>query len=249
MSDPEKWHKRFIQQARWTESVRRFLFQQAGLAQAKAVLEVGCGSGAILEDLSRQSSAHLVGIDLKPDYLRYARSQNPIIEFSCADALHLPFASQLFSHTCCHFFLLWVNNPLQALIEMKRVTKQGGFILALAEPDYGGRIDYPNSLAQLGILQGQSLTRQQADPFMGRKIKGLFHQAGLRNVQAGVLGGQWSEPLPVEEWESGWETLESDLAGAVTQEGLAELKRLDSVAWHKGERILFVPTFYAIGQV
>ncbi|HEX7567532.1 MAG TPA: methyltransferase domain-containing protein [Anaerolineaceae bacterium] len=249
MSAPEKWHKRFLQQTRWTESVRRFLFQQADITRADAILEAGCGSGAILADIFRQTNAHLVGIDLKLEYLRYARSGGIFFELAGADVFHLPFANQVFSHACCHFFLLWVHDPLQALLEMKRVTKPGGFILALAEPDYGGRIDHPPSLVQLGQLQVQSLIRQGADPLMGRKLKSLFNQSGLRNVQSGVIWGQWKEQPAMEEWELEWNTLESDLEGMVSQERLAELKQLDLAAWKDGERILFVPTFYTSGQI
>ncbi len=249
MTGPEKWHRRFMHQARWTESVRRFLFPHAGLQQADAVREVGCGSGAILQDLGQQTDARVVGIDLKLDYLVFAKNQAKTAELACADALCLPFKHETFSLTCCHFFLLWAQNPLQALLEMKRVTVPGGTILAMAEPDYGGRIDHPAALARLGMLQAQALARMGADTTMGRKLKGLFHQAGLRNVQAGVLGGQWSGAPAPEEWESEWDTLETDLAGEINPLEMAELKHLDAAAWRKWERMLFVPTFYAWGQV
>ena len=41
-------------------------------------------------------------------------------------------------------------NPLQALDEMKRVTRPGGHVLILAEPDYTHRIDFPDELEYLG---------------------------------------------------------------------------------------------------
>ena len=245
----EQWHKRFEQQARWTESVRRFLFQQANLTQAKAILEVGCGSGAILHDLAQLTGARLAGIDLQLDYLKFAKFQAPSAILAVADGISLPFAADAFSHTCCHYFLLWASDPLRTLAEMRRVTQPGGFILALAEPDYGGRIDYPEALAQIGRLQEQSLRRQGADPYIGRKLMSLFHRAGLKNVAAGVLGGQWSEPLRADEQALEWQTLESDLAGLVTHVLLDELQKVDIEAWRKGERILYVPTFFALGQV
>ena len=249
MANPEKWHQRFVQQARWTESVRRFLFQQAGLEHARGLLEVGCGTGAILGEIAHQTGARLVGIDIQQDYLHFAHSHGIAAAYAAADALHLPFADGVFSITCCHFFLLWVEHPLQALLEMKRVTAPGGYVLAMAEPDYGGRIDHPAALGELGRRQGQSLSHHGADPLVGRKLKSFIHKAGLRMVQAGVLGGQWSEPPTQLEWESEWDTLESDLSGEISTAELAELKRLDFSAWRKGERILYVPTFYAWGQV
>jgi len=75
---------------------------------------------------------------------------------------------------------------------MARITRPGGAVLALAEPDYGGRIDYPIKLAQMGKWQIESLRLQGADPLMGRKLATIFNSAGFDSVETGVLGGQWS---------------------------------------------------------
>jgi ubiquinone/menaquinone biosynthesis C-methylase UbiE len=245
----EEWHKRFLQQARWTESVRRFLFPQVELGRAERVLEVGCGSGAILADLTTQTDAYISGIDLKIDYLRQAINHVPDSRITCADAFNLPFASRAYSLTLCHYFLLWLAEPLQAIMEMKRVTTAGGYVLALAEPDYGGRIDFPEGLVNLGHLQSQALNRQGADPNVGRKIKGLFQKAGLHNVQAGVLGGQWGASVDLAEHLSEWEVMKTDLEGLLAEGELTRLTQIDLAAWQNGERILFVPTFYAWGRV
>jgi hypothetical protein len=133
---------------------------------------------------------------------------------------------------------------------MRRVTRPGGAVMALAEPDYGGRIDYPDKLALLGEWQIESLKRQGADPLMGRKLTGLFHKTGLESVETGVLGGQWSESPDWAAWESEWAVLESDLKKTFQDfESWKVIKDLDKSAYEKGERVLFVPTFYALGFV
>ncbi len=244
MLSPQEWHARYLQQARWTSSVRRFLFQQAARLPLQAVLEVGCGSGVILGELREYFQAKVFGIDIDLGMLRFTRSLNQDFQVGCADGLQLPFPKSLFSITLCHFYLLWIRDPLLAVREMARVTRPGGYVLAAAEPDYGCRIDYPDELAELGRRQGEALRSQGADPQAGRKIKAIFHQAGLRNVRAGVLGGEWGEVPEPGLVDSEWKVLESELGG-----DLVGLKAIDSRAWSRGERILYVPTFYATGQV
>jgi hypothetical protein len=144
---------------------------------------------------------------------------------------------------------LWVTNPGLVLREMARVTIPGGAVLALAEPDYGGRIDQPPALEALGRWQAGSLQRQGADPQVGRKLRGLFVQAGIRQVESGILGAGWDAPPSPEEREMEWAVIEADLSGQIPTADLQEMRKLDEAAWQSGERVLFVPTFYAWGRV
>lgn len=239
------WHARYTQQAGWTAQTRKYLYQKAGLTAASRVLESGCGTGAILADCP---AGDLHGVDWDISNLRIARRVVPRASLSCANALALPYPSASFDVCISHFFLLWVDSAL-ALAEMRRVTRPGGFIIALAEPDYGSRIDRPPELAELGRMQGVALKNQGADPLTGRKLASLFVKTGLEQVISGVMGGEWNQRPLDDGWEQEWAALESDLAGEVSTEKLIELRRIDAAAWAHGERILFVPTFYAIGRV
>ena len=246
----QAWHNRFLKQARWTQSLRNHLYRQAKIDQAQRVLEVGCGSGAVLGELSHYTGAMIFGLDIDPTYLSVAmRNTRDTILFQ-ADAHHIPIASSNFDLSFCHFLLLWVNDSLQVLREMVRVTRPGGFVCALAEPDYGGRIDFPTELANLGQSQTQALRRQGAHPEIGRQLRSLLTSAGLVEVVSGVLGGKWELPFDQEEWDSEWEILEADLgSNPEFQASKHKQKAQDLIAWTSGERILYVPTFYAWGIV
>jgi SAM-dependent methyltransferase len=145
------WHARYLQQAKWTRDLRAYLFDKAGLSNARRVLEVGCGTGAILRDLHTSASLH--GLDLDPAALAQCRIHAPNATLTCGDGHFLPYPDQTFDIVYCHFFLLWVGDPLQAVREMKRVTSKNGHILALAEPDYFARVDKPDELKILGEWQ------------------------------------------------------------------------------------------------
>ncbi len=245
------WHARYLQQAGWTGGIRQYLYNKAGLAQARRVLDVGCGTGALLLDLPLHTSAQAHGLDLNREHLAEARRHAAQAHYTQADAAHLPYPDGCFEAVFCHFVLLWVRSPLQVLQEMKRITRPGGALLALAEPDYGGRIDYPSELAQVGAWQAQSLRAQSADPEIGRKLRGLFAAAGLERVETGLLGGQWSSDMQAADVLE-WQVLEDDLRFLPQPPAPGEvqrLRRLEQDALRRGERLLFVPTFYAIGFV
>jgi len=247
---PNWWHARFVQQARWTQELRQYLYGRTGLTEGVRLLEVGCGTGALLPDfVNRTPQGNVYGLDIAKAFLALASQNAPQARLTQGDAHRLPYAGNSFDVTACHFLLLWVHNPIQVIKEMRRVTRPGGLILLLAEPDYGGRIDFPLEFAQLGRWQEQALRKQGADPTIGRRLAGLLHRADLQEVETGVLGGQWSAPPRIEAWQSEWQVLEADLADVVPQENLEQLRSLDAAAWESGERILYVPTFYAWGRV
>lgn len=240
------WHRRFVQQAGWTAEIRRYLTADLPINSQAQVLEVGCGTGALFPAITDNLPIRRVfGLDIDRGFLELARRQ--AAELCQGDALALPFPAGTFDLVYCHFFLLWVADPSRALAEMRRVARPGAAILAFAEPDYGGRIDYPMELEPLGALQKQSLASQGADPLLGRKLGRLFTSSGLQDVQVGVLGGLWSLPedMFVEETEN-W-VLEQDLAGILGAEELERYLQLDRRARRSGQRTLFIPTFYARG--
>jgi hypothetical protein len=144
--------------------------------------------------------------------------------------------------------LLWVRDPLEAILEMKRVTGKDGHILALAEPDYSARVDEPAELALLGRLQTEALRRQGADPTLGGRLADLFSQAGLQIIETGTIQRAGGE-LTAEQSELEWVVIESDLAGSISSDDLHRLKKVDEEARARGQRNLHVPTHFAWGKI
>jgi SAM-dependent methyltransferase len=250
----EEWDAWFRVQAGWTRPTRMWLYQEVGLAQGGVVLEVGCGTGAIVRELARLGASRVVGLDLDPAALDFAREQGgesgekSSVTYVEGDAHELPFSDAVFDVVVCHYLLLWLADAARAVREMARVARPMGHILACAEPDYGGRVDYPPEMIALGRCQAEALRGQGADPGIGRRLGELFVAAGLRTT-VGVMAGRWELPSsPDAGFEGEWTMRERDLAGLLSPEELGHLRSTDRQALEAGRRILFVPTFYAWGR-
>jgi len=245
----EQWHLRFRQQASWTAQARRYLLEKADIQPGGRILEVGCGTGAVLGELADQGYLSF-GIDIQIKFVEFFRKNytNPAV--SAADAYQLPFSSRTFDLVCCHYFLLWIQRPEQVIAEILRNLKPGGRFLIFAEPDYGGRIDHPPALEPLGRAQIESLIRQGADPFMGRKLAGLisaFPEFHLTEI--GIMGYQADLVQNPTFWESEWQVLRQDIADAIPASELEALHEVDRSARRYGSRVLFVPTFFLYTEV
>lgn len=244
---PAQWHARFRQQAAWTVSTRHYLLIRTRLPANSRVLEVGCGTGAITSWLVEEIGCKVFGLERSLEFLRLAGRTDYQSNYCGGDAMSLPFSNCVFDAVVCHYFLLWTPDPSQILAEMTRVARPGGLVIAFAEPDYAGRIDFPPELANLGQLQAEALRRQGAEPDRGRQLAYLFSQADLRSIETGVMGNQWMAAPNRSEINSEWTTLENDMEGILPTEEMDRLKQINDRAWASGERVLFIPTFFARG--
>lgn len=244
---PAEWDAQYSRQAGWTRPTRTYLYRRADLVRARRVLDVGSGTGAVTEEIAARTSGQVIGIDIDPEIVGFARSRSGKAEYRVGDAHMLPFSGGTFDITVCHFLLLWCREPRRAVSEMVRVTKAGGTVLICAEPDYGGRIDYPD--VPLGRWQAEALQDEGADPCLGRKLRSLLALRAVGRLEAGVIPGLWDPATLRSEFDAEWSLWERTLAGRVSADKLAEVKASDWAATDMGERLVFMPVFYALAQL
>lgn len=238
------WHVRFVQQAQWTKSLREYLLGKLDLNPSLRVLEVGCGTGAVLSDYLNAHSGLMHGLDLNFDYCKIAKNNTIHAHLVNGNVFNLPYAANSFDLVFCHYFLLWLPSLQPAMSEIRRALKPGAIFLIFAEPDYDARIDYPAPLQILGELQNTSLKNQGANAAIGRQLPASVSEAGFENVHFGVSGFEIAmNDLP--EWRGlEWLVLENDLKFMIDPQRLSQLKALDRRSWLEGSRVLWVPTFY-----
>jgi len=138
--------KKLHLQAIETAEERIPLYLKVGVKDADAVLDVGCGSGIVTRDIAHLTAGMVVGIDESKDMVDVAKKvliEYENVNLQVGNADQLPFKDNSFDITICNLVLMWAQNPQQVVFEMARVTKKNGMVLASLEPDYGGKLHYP----------------------------------------------------------------------------------------------------------
>jgi SAM-dependent methyltransferase len=247
----EAFIKKLELQAIETLEERLPLYKKVGLKNTHLVLDVGCGSGFVTRDIARLTKATIVAIDGSTHLLDVARkilnnSTNTII---CkADAQKLPFNDNTFDLITCNLLLMWADNPQTVVNEMARVCKPKGKILASLEPDYGGKIHWPENQKVDALFAGEAIQKKGGDPHIGRKLRTLFVTAKL-DTTIGIGNNRiWS----CEEDKKYYLHSRDFYIKILREAGLSEkeidkweyefLKSLDD-----GVQLNFFPQFYAIG--
>lgn len=147
------------------------------LAPGNALLDIGFGTGAFLENAACQMKyGSIAGVDPEPAMVRMAQSRLKPFESSfnihliCGDDRELPWPDDSFDHIAAiHSFQFW-EEPASSLAKLKALLHSDG-ILCLALRKYGARPPewLPNPLSRQSDETAQTLI--------------YLEQAGFRNVE------------------------------------------------------------------
>jgi ubiquinone/menaquinone biosynthesis C-methylase UbiE len=233
-------------QYNWTKNLREMIYDKISLAKSKRVLDAGCGIGLVTEEIRNICGGEVHGVDANERLLEKAIVNAPLCKFRTAWVENLPFEDGYFDITFCHFLLMWVKDPVKVLKEMARVTKPGGLVVCAAEPDYGGKIDYPDVFGSVASMIN-FLRTEGADPFLGRKLKALISICQF-SAETGVFTELWNNETMKREFEF---IRDFNLMMAKTsaqKEFVDEVMKKDLQSVEKGEKVTMLPIFWAIAS-
>jgi SAM-dependent methyltransferase len=257
-----KFHKRsdeeltgFIKklqlQALETAEERLPLYLLVGIKDAHLILDVGCGSGFVTRDIVRLTKGTVIAVDGSDSLLKVA--QSVLKEYSNSilcktDAHHLCFPENTFDLVTCNLLLMWADDPQRVVNEMTRVVKPKGKILASLEPDYGGKIHWPENKKIDPLFAGEAIRKKGGDPHIGRKLRSLFVTAGLE-TRIGIGNNRiWSC-----EEDKQYYLHSRDFYVKILQDAHLSEKEIDQWEYEflksldEGVQLNFFPQFYAIG--
>jgi SAM-dependent methyltransferase len=170
------------------------------------LLDVGCGDGALSLGLAAWAG-RVTAVDVDIDELDTARAHADRLgitntEFREESAYALGIPDDHVDAVFAHSVLEALERPADALHEMVRVLKHGG-LLAVASVEYGGYfVAGPKAdlLRRFYEIREKLWLLDGADPYLGRRLRGLLVAAGLDEVVASMKYFSFGTPETVRDY-------------------------------------------------
>jgi SAM-dependent methyltransferase len=171
------------------------------------ILEAGCGVGSQTKIIAfNNPSCQFTSIDVSELSLEKAKQTTQSlgiknVNFQSGDIFNLDFKAEAFDHVFVCFVLEHLSNPVQALLNLKKVLKKGGTITVI-EGDHESAYFYPRSdMAQKAIRCLTTLqTMKGGNAHIGRELYPLLTKAGFKDcvVSPRMVYVDSSKPFLVE---------------------------------------------------
>ena len=238
-----EYYEAFIRELEHTTKFREEIYEKVGLKTARRILEVGFRQGWITEEIRKNTKAQITAID--PDHINVADAAEKIkgVEFYRDAADKLSMNDQSFDVVFCHYFFIWKSHPFKALMELRRVCKKGGYIVALAEPDYSGWIEHPD--LKLGEYFFKTIQKEGGDPTIGKKLLSIFASGGLE-TDIYINTRAWPHEELENCIENDWSIILSE--GLITEEEYKKKIEEEKKFISDKLRVVGFPIFTAIGK-
>ena len=218
------------------------------------LLDVGCGPASITADLAEHvAPGRVIALDAAAGALEAARATlserglSEQVELARGDVMALPFEDGSFDIVHAHQVLQHLTDPVDALAEMRRLTRPGG-IVAVRDAVYSAMTWFPEPA---GMEQWRSVYMDTAranggEPDAGSRLLSWARAAGFTDVTASA--STWCYATPADRaWQSetwaqrcltsfGPQAVELGLADSADLETMAEAWR----QWGGSEDAWFV---------
>ncbi|MGH2752088.1 MAG: class I SAM-dependent methyltransferase [Actinomycetota bacterium] len=160
--------------------VSRPLLDELPWGEARLVLDVGTGVGALLPEVkSRAPAATVVGIDVAEGMLALGPRSFPL---AVMDATRLAFKERTYDLGLFAFVLFHLPSPLTALRNMARALKRGGTVATITwgdDPRYPAYDVWSEELDRLGAAPALGAISRHDLVDTPAKLEAMFAEAGF----------------------------------------------------------------------
>ena len=170
----------------WDEEMRDEALSMVDIAPDDRVLDVGCGTGFATEGLlERTDDVH--GLDQSIHQMRKAFEKfgkRDRVKFYRGDAERLPFRDDSFDVVWSSGSIEYWPNPVDALVEFRRVVKPGNQVLVVGPDD-------PNSSVFQKVADALMLFYDEAE------AQRMFEEAGFVDIDHRILQRRPGSPRAI----------------------------------------------------
>ncbi len=171
------------------EASFRAVMDRLGPLRGDRCLEIGCGSGVLLERVLAAGAASAAGLDHSPDMLALAMERNreaiasDRLRLKLGDAAQIPWPDQTFTAALSANMFFFVYEPEAVLAELFRVLVPGGrlVIATMAGPLPKPSLRCPWLLPPMGPA-----LRVYTD----EEMRAMYERAGFTNIRVESNGLQ-----------------------------------------------------------
>ncbi|MFD7163851.1 methyltransferase domain-containing protein [Streptomyces violascens] len=240
-------HESVLRSHTWRTAANSAAYLVGELKPHMRVLDIGCGPGTISADLAALvPDGHVTAVDHAPGIVEQARTHAAgrglgNMSFAVADVHALDFPDDTFCVVHAHQVLQHVGDPVQALREMRRVTRPGG-IVAVRDSDYGAFTWFPETPALDGWLElyHRVARANGGEPDAGRRLKSWALEAGYTDIRASASSWCFATEEERAWWSGLWadRTVASSYAELAVDGGHATADELTAIseAWREWGR-------------
>ncbi len=189
--------------------------RELSIAPSTSIVDFGCGLAQLSLEMARAAGVPLVGIERSEEQLARAE-RHPLLDLRRGDVLDPPLRERewgRFDLAHARFVLEHVRDPAAVVRHMVRAVRPGGR-LVLQDDDHDVFRCWPEppGFGALWRAFQRSYDRLGCDPFIGRRLVSLLHEAGAAPVRStwiyfGSCAGE-------AKWPGFVENIHAQLAGA-----------------------------------
>lgn len=203
-------HDSVLRSHRWRNAANSAAYLLPYLKPGQDLLDIGSGPGTITRDfVSLVAPGRVTALETTDETIRLTMDELAANWLSAdgvvGDVHAMQFPENSFDVVHAHQVLQHVHDPVQALREMRRVCRPGGFV-AVRDSDYSAFNWFPRipELDEWMALYQAVARSNGGEPEAGRHLLSWAHAAGFENVQVSASAWSFAAPDRSRFWGEMW---------------------------------------------